>query len=442
MENKMENKKTSMLSFEVILSSIGIAFILLGIITIFTLKWNQIPSEAKIGISIIPSLVGLTMLYLYLFKEEPKEKKNRFGIFTTIVVPLTFIATSILINNVFNLNYHNSILVAATAVYIPVSLVIAGIASALMYIFLALSAHGFVFYGEGLNQLHDIVTGLALISPFISIYVISKIKKEKEYSEKVVRNFSTILYILNVILILAVLGASELLTNFATLMLLLATFTLTRYALTRRKGVVYTLYMLLFGIYAFTHVIYKEQALSFMNLGYDKLGKLIDVPISFSVISIILLSLNMLSIMYLARTNNEKEENIQSDFKVITASVIFTFIASAVSTHGNILLLINWLLVGILVSIGIINIYNGIKYKNSQLSTWGAIMVVAITIVKFASIETSLESKAIFFMLFGGIFMISARYIKKRFDKVDSTPQPVTQTSSENMSKDNETQEV
>ena len=81
-----------------ILSAIGILLMTLSIITLFAMNWTDIPKEIKVVVSFLPLVLSAIMLFFTMKNEDKK-----LGLYTSIVSPITIIATNSLLSQVFHI---------------------------------------------------------------------------------------------------------------------------------------------------------------------------------------------------------------------------------------------------------------------------------------------------------------------------------------------------
>ena len=153
-----------------IFMSLGFLLVSLGIITLFAINWEHIAKGMKVLISFLPLVITAIMLFFTMKKDDDKLK-----IYTSIVAPISILATNSLLSQVFHIQTEiYELFFTSLLMFMPIAFILRNYLSILVYsvgtVVYAISATGSMSFAL-------VTTGL--ISLPIFVYEVINYKNNK-----------------------------------------------------------------------------------------------------------------------------------------------------------------------------------------------------------------------------------------------------------------------
>lgn len=151
-----EKYRKSKRSIITILSSIGILLIALSVITLFAINWSNISKGVKVCVSFLPLVITAVLMFYYYKKEDRK-----LGLYTSIVAPISILATNSLITQVFHIQTEiYEMFFYSLLMFLPIAFKLRNYLSLLVY------GVGTIIYSCGVIDAGDAET-MMLVNSFI-----------------------------------------------------------------------------------------------------------------------------------------------------------------------------------------------------------------------------------------------------------------------------------
>ena len=356
-----------------IFMSLGFLLVSLGVITLFAMNWEHIAKEMKVLISFLPLVITAIMLFFTMKKDD-----NKLKVYTSIVAPISILATNSLISQIFHIQTEiHELFFTSLLMFMPIAFILRNYLSILVY---SVGTVTYALAASGSMAFVLLTTGL--ISLPIFVYGVLNYKNNKP-DRKNTLMWSAIVCIFTLFLLRV-----EFLSGYAVIIYFYLIYLMTR-KLFNKECLLNKLFKLTFVSIALIACISSDTVLyiSEMSFGLD--------TILFTFLSAIFI--------LLTKVYKEPKE-------------WFTFIYICLIQYLGILeneLL--FILINILVLVwGIYKIAIGNKKCDYKESKQGLAIVLYLIFIRFMNADLTFAMKSIIFLLSGVGFMITANVMKKR----------------------------
>ena len=147
-----------------IFMSLGFLLVSLGVITLFAINWDQLAKGMKVLVSFLPLVVTAIMLFYTMKKDDEKLK-----VYTSIVAPISILATNSLISQIFHIQSETyELFFTSLLMFMPITFILRNYLSILVYsvgtITYALAASGSMAFSIA-------TTGLISLPLFVYAFI-------------------------------------------------------------------------------------------------------------------------------------------------------------------------------------------------------------------------------------------------------------------------------
>lgn len=356
-----------------IFMSLGFLLVSLGIITLFAINWEHIAKGMKVLISFLPLVITAIMQFFTMKKDDDKLK-----IYTSIVAPISILATNSLLSQVFHIQTEiYELFFTSLLMFMPIAFILRNYLSILVYsvgtVVYAISATGSISFAL-------VTTGL--ISLPIFVYEVINYKNNKR-DRKNTLMWTAIVCILTLFFI-----RTEFLSGHAIIIYFYMIYLMTR-KLFNEESLLNKLFKLVF-----VSIVLIACISSDMVLYVEKMTFTIDAII-----------FTFLSAIFIAFTKVYKEPKEWFIF-------VYVCLIQYLGILENEIL---YILISILALIlGCYKIAIGNKNCEYKESKQGLAIVLYLIFIRFMNADLTFAMKSIIFLLSGVAFMFVANMMKKR----------------------------
>lgn len=367
---KFFNNDRKNFSLSMIFSSIGIFLIALSCITFFAINWNNIGKTLKVIISFIPLVITSIMLYYYV----KKENKN-LGIYTSIIAPISILATNSLIGQIFHIQSETyELIFCSLLMYLPIVFILKNKMSLLIY------GIGIFYNSILIEELKIFSYQIILLIPLV-IYNLYLYKNDKSNKNNI------LLWIINITNLTLIFIVNEIL-----------------------RTDVFFLY--LYTISILTKILFKEETtlnkfISALFICYLMISCMSPIIVSYIdeieyKIDTLIISIILLIFLYISKEYKNPKELFILAFIIISQC---SFLRKEIA----------YILISILTLIyGIYKIINGNKINSYKSVRNGILIIIYLIMIRFISSNISFMAKSILFLVSGILFMIAPKIVKKK----------------------------
>lgn len=362
---KKEKKNVS-----TIFSAIGLLLIGLSIITLFGVNWDNISREFKCVIAFIPTIITSIMLY-YTMKNKNKNLERA----TSIIAPISILATNSLIGQIFHIQIDvYGLIFLSLLMFMPIAFIIKN------YISLVVYGVGCIIYAGYREEAFNVcIVALPLV--IYNIYNYIKCKEDKK---------NVLLWTFNAIIVTTLLFVNEILREEIIILYLFILSLITKLLFKKDNGLNKVI-SFLFMFYLFVICISSDMIAGIRELEFG-----VDTGISM----ILSLALFFLTKEY---------KNINEYF-----ILLFTFLFYIPFINQNItFVLFNLLVLGY----GIYKIIYGRKVNSYIVIKHGIATILYLIFVRFVSAEISFMAKTVLFLISGIIFIVGSKIFKRKIEE-------------------------
>lgn len=358
-----------------VFSSIGILLIALSIITLFAINWDNIPKETKVLISFVPLIITAVMMFFYYKKNDSK-----LAIYTSIVAPISILATNSLIGQIFHIQTTiYELFFLSLIMFLPIAFMLRNYLSILTY------GIGTIIYSFGVVDAGDLESYI-LINAFVLalplfVYNVINYLKNKECAKNI------LMWVINVILITLFIFNKEIIRAESILIYLYMIYALTK-TLFKKDNILNRVLSTLFVIYLIISCLgsYMVSFASEITFGIDTL----------------ILTLLVAGLVYISKLYENKKEWFILVFIALLQytkmpeEVLFIFI--------NILTIL----------FGIYKIMLGNKESYYKEIKQGISLILVVIFFRFVNSDLSFTEKSIMFLVAGALFLIGSNIFRKK----------------------------
>ena len=356
-----------------IFMSLGFLLVSLGVITLFAINWEHIAKGMKVLISFLPLVITAIMLFYTMKKDD-----NKLKIYTSIVAPISILATNSLLSQVFHIQTEiHELFFTSLLMFMPIAFILRNYLSILVYsvgtITYALATSGSMAFA---------VTTTGLISLPLFVYAFMNYKNNK-HDRKNSLMWSAIVCILTLLLVRIEFITPEALVIYFYLI----------YLITRK----------LFNKECTLNKLFKMVFISIALIGCISSDVVLYIPkIKFGIDTILF---TFLSAIFICLTKVYKEPKEWFTF-------IYICLIQYLGALENEILFI---LINILALVwGIYKIAIGNKTCQYKESKQGLAIILYLIFIRFMNADLTFAMKSVIFLLSGVGFMITANIMKKR----------------------------
>lgn len=357
-------------SIPTIFTGIGIFLIALSIITLFAINWSGMPTLMKATISFVPIVIVAVMMFFCMSKKDDKLK-----FYTSIVAPISILATNSLIGQIFHIQAEiYELFFASLIMFIPIAFILQNYLSIIVY---GIGTLLYVFIIE--DSFQYLINVLVLIAPLV-IYNIFNYIKEKDSKKNL------FMWITNVIVVTSIVFRFEIVSSFSVFIYGYLIYLMTKVLFERRNVLA-----------GFLKLLFIVCMLSFCFWG-------IEIPYEFGFDTIIIALLVVTSI-WLGKFYKDPNE-----YFIFAFIFLFQFWIVPDEFKYISLILVNLLAL----TFGIFKIVYGNKNDVNKEVLEGVALILAVIVIRFMSSEWSFQVKSIMFLIAGITFMVIANILKKK----------------------------
>lgn len=371
--NYFDTKKETKVS--TIFSTIGVLLIALSIITLFAINWESIPKELKVIISFIPLVITAIMLFFVMIKD-----KKALRIYTSIVAPISILATNSLISQVFHIQTEIFELIFTSLImYLPIAFVLKDHISIVVY-GLGTIIYVFQILDTSINENLTLLYVVLLSIPLFSYNYIN-------YKRNIGDSKNIILWVINVIIITMVLFFQEVLRGDVLILYLYMIYFITQTLFKKENGLnnfLHKLFMIFLIISCITPsmLFYVEE----IEFGYDTL--FLTIITGFFI--------------YLSKAYKNA-----SEYFILLFILLIQYIRMPEEIAFICINLIT-------LALGIYKIIVGNKENSYREIKKGVSLILLLILFRFVNSDLSFSTKSIIFLIAGTGFMIGSKIMKKR----------------------------
>lgn len=354
-----------------IFTGIGLLLVALGVITLFAINWSLIPKIIKIMISFMPIIITAIMLFFTM-----KNDSNKMKIYTSIIAPLSILATNSLIVQVFNIQMEiYQMFFMSVIMFMPITFILKNYLSIFVY------SIGAIIYisCSSYNSYMCIWAASVVLLPLI-IYGIINYKKDKSDKR-------------NTLIWLAIFIG---MTVFATKLEILREYVLPFYFY-----LIYLISKTLFEEKSILTKIFKVSTMVFLLIAcafenfhlFNKFTFGIDMGILILLIGVFI---------FLSKSYKKPKEYF--DFIFVCLLQTEPLLKESFFIFSNLLALL----------LGCYKIVLGTRYEKYKEAMQGIAIILYLIFIRFVNSDLSFTIKSIIFLVSGVSFIVIANILKKK----------------------------
>lgn len=362
-------------SIVTIFTSIGFLLVALSVITLFAINWENITKEMKVIISFLPIIFTAVMMFFSM-----KNDDERIKLYTSIVAPISILATNSLIAQIFHIQSEiYELFFTSLLMFMPIAFILRN------YLSISVYSVGTIIYAFSVNESWasemQALMSVALIALPIIIYNVVNYMNDKDDGK------NTLMWSTNIIIL---------------------TLFIFRFELIRPESMFiygYLIYLItkkLFDNESFLSNVFKVFLTSFILISCinsELVSYAEEITVGFDTLIITALSGVFI---YLSGIYKEPKEYF-----------IFAFIA--LIQYFKMPEEILFILVNILVLVwGCYKIAIGTKNSKYKEIKQGIAIILYLIFIRFMNSDLEFATKSMIFLISGIGFMITANVMKKR----------------------------
>ncbi len=354
-----------------IFTGIGLLLVALGVITLFAINWSVIPKIIKIMISFIPIIITAILLFFTMKTDNSKMK-----IYTSIVAPLSILATNSLIAQVFNIQMElYQMFYMSLLMFMPITFILKNYLSILVY---SIGAIIYTLYSTYSNYMY--IGAVSII--FIPLIIYGIINYRKDKTDK--RN--TLIWFAISIGMTMFLAKLEILTEYVLPLYFYLIYLITQ-KLFEEKSILTRLFKVVITIFLLIACAFEDFTLfNKFNFGTD--------------IGVFLLLIGLF--IFLSKVYKKPKEYFNFIFVCLFQTE--PFLKEGFFILSNLLALI----------LGCYEIVSGTKNDNYKDAMKGIALILYLIFIRFISFDLSFTIKSIIFLVSGISFIVLANVLKKK----------------------------
>lgn len=369
--NYFEKQIKSDKSMITIFTGIGLLLVALGVITLFAINWSLIPKIIKIMISFIPIIITAIMLFFTMKSDSSKMK-----IYTSIIAPLSILATNSLIAQVFNIQMEiYQMFFISLLMFMPITFILKNYLSILVYsigaiIYMLCSSYSSYMY---------VLPVLILFLP-LTIYGVINYKKDK------LDKRNTLVWLAISIGMTVFISKLEILPEYVLPFYFYLIYLITQ-KLFEEKSILTKIFKVVITIFLLIACAFEDFTLfNSFNFGID--------------IGIFLLLIGLF--IFLSKAYKKPKEYF---------NFIFVCLLQAEPLlKGNFFIFSNLLAL----LLGCYKIVLGTKHEKYKEAMQGIAIILYLIFIRFVNSDLSFTIKSIIFLVSGVSFIVIANILKKK----------------------------
>ncbi len=365
------NSKGSNKNIITILSAIGTLLMTLSIITLFAMNWGDISKEIKVVVSFLPLVLTAVMLFFTIKNEDKK-----LGLYTSIVAPITIIATNSLLSQVFHIQTEiYEMFFGCMVMFLPIAFILRNYLSILVY------GTCTVIYALGAIGDPGIMLNACLLAIPLIVYNVINYRMDKENGK------NSLMWVFNIILFTLLIIKWKLLRGESIFIYVYMIYLITKLLfnednwLNRFLRNIFVMFLICSCITRWM-VAYAE----YVTFGWDML----------------VFSLVTASCVYFTK--------IYRDVKEILLLVFLGLIQFTMMPSESLFIFVNVLAI----IYGIYKIVSGNREASYKEMKQGIAMILLLIMFRFVNADLDFMTKSVMFLIAGAGFLIGANILKKR----------------------------